>query len=697
MEIVSGVPGALGASWDGDGVQFCLYSAHAEKVELCLFDAANEREALRLELPGRMGNIFHGYVAGLSPGQLYGFRVYGPYAPEEGHRFNPYKLLLDPYAKAVCRPCDWHNSFFGSDSEELSSKLIPMREDDSAQYAPKGIVVDQRFDWQEDSSPKHPYPQTVIYETHLRGLSMTHPEVPPEIRGTYLGAASDPVIDHLKRLGITSIEFLPVHAKFHEHHLTERNLRNYWGYNTLSYFAPEPGYACKQDSLGAVYEFKLMVRKLHAAGIEVIIDVVYNHTAEGNHLGPTLSFKGVDNHTYYRLRQEEQLYEDFTGCGNTLDTRQKPVVGLILDSLHYWVNEMHVDGFRFDLAAALGRTASGIDLEKGLFAAIAEDPTLSKVKCIAEPWDIGVGGYQLGNFAKPWTEWNGRYRDDVRDFWRGNGQGISGIATRIAGSSDLFFGRGSPATSINFITCHDGFTLRDLVSYNEKHNLANGEENRDGNPQNRSWNCGIEGETKDEQINELRARQQRNFLTTLFLSAGVPMLLAGDELGRSQGGNNNGYCHDSELTWLDWDLHNEDNSLTTLIAELIRFRREEEVFSPERFYQGALQANGLKDLAWFSADGAEVKESDWNDGSKVVLAALFASAQVSGLGSILALFNAGGRAEKFRFPELNQIHYWNLVFDSVNAEFSREKIVYKSKSKAGYMLTPHSVALFRLV
>ncbi|MCU1613578.1 MAG: glgX, partial [Frankiales bacterium] len=541
----------LGATYDGTGTNFAIFSEVAEKVELCLFDEDGKEQ--RIELPEMDGFVWHGFLPGIQPGQRYGFRVYGPYDPEQGLRCNPTKLLLDPYAKAIDGAVDWDQACFGY---EFGSG--ERNDEDSAPHMPKSVVVSPYFDWGVDRPPKTPYNKSIIYEAHVKGLTMTHPRVPEELRGTYGGVAHPAIIEHLQELGITAIELMPVHQFVQDDTLLQKGLRNYWGYNTIGFFAPHNEYATATDGQ-QVQEFKGMVRALHEAGIEVILDVVYNHTAEGNHMGPTLSFRGIDNQAYYRLVDDDkQYYVDTTGTGNSLNVRHPQSLQLIMDSLRYWVTEMHVDGFRFDLASSLARQFHEVDRLSAFFDLVHQDPVVSQVKLIAEPWDVGDGGYQVGNFPALWTEWNGKYRDEVRDFWRGENAVVGEFASRITGSSDLYQHSGRrPVASINFVTAHDGFTLNDLVSYNEKHNEANGENNNDGESHNRSWNCGVEGPTDDPEVLTLRARQRRNFIATLMLSQGVPMLLHGDELGRSQGGNNNGYAQDSELTWIDWDKVDE--------------------------------------------------------------------------------------------------------------------------------------------
>ncbi|MBB4964725.1 glycogen operon protein [Saccharothrix violaceirubra] len=583
----------------------------AEYVELCLFDDTG-RET-RVRLPEVDGFVHHGYLLGVGPGQRYGYRVHGPYDPKRGLRCNPNKLLIDPYAKAITGTVDWDESLFGYPFGDPDGR----NDADSAGHVPLSLVVNPFFDWANDRPPKTPYNESVVYETHVRGLTMLHPEVPQRLRGTYAGLAHPAVIDHFKALGVTAVELMPVHQFVTDHGLAEKGLRNYWGYNTIGFFAPHEGYAALPETGNQVQEFKGMVRALHEADIEVILDVVYNHTAEGNHLGPTLSMRGIDNQAYYRLVDDDQKhYMDYTGTGNSLNVRSPHTLQLIMDSLRYWVTEMRVDGFRFDLAATLAREFYDVDRLSTFFDLVQQDPVVSQVKLIAEPWDVGPGGYQVGNFPPLWTEWNGKYRDTVRDFWRGEPATLGEFASRFTGSSDLYQDDGRrPYASINFVTAHDGFTLTDLVSYNEKHNQANGEDGRDGADDNRSWNCGVEGPTDDPEVNELRARQRRNLLATLMLSQGVPMLLHGDELGRTQDGNNNAYCQDTELSWVDWTLAEKNRDLVEFTGALGAFRRAHPVLRRRRFFQGKPIRKGdeLRDIAWFTPSGAEMTERTWED------------------------------------------------------------------------------------
>ncbi|HVL16107.1 MAG TPA: glycogen debranching protein GlgX, partial [Gemmata sp.] len=612
MRVWPGRPYPLGATWDGAGTNFALFSEHATNVELCLFNSEESaRESHRLRMPEQTDQVWHCYLPDVVPGQLYGYRVHGPFEPAKGHRFNANKLVLDPYAKAIGRDLRWDDSLFGY---TIGKDDLTFDARDSAAHAPLARVIDTAFTWGDDRPPRTPWHKTLIYEAHVKGFTMRHPGVPPEQRGTYAGFGSDAVIDHLTDLGVTAVELLPIHHHLDDRHLTDAGRVNYWGYNTLSYFAPHHAYAAPSNSLSAVQQFKSLVRTLHSAGIEVILDVVYNHTAEGNQMGTTLSWRGIDNASYYRLSPEDtRYYMDFTGCGNTLNMQHPKVLQLIMDSLRYWVTEMHVDGFRFDLASTLARELFEVDRLGAFFDIIHQDPVLSQVKLIAEPWDVGPGGYQVGNFPPGWAEWNGKYRDNVRRFWKGDPATVGEFANRLTGSSDLYMWNGrKPYASVNFVTCHDGFTLHDLVSYNEKHNEANGEENRDGANDNESWNCGVEGPTDDSAVNALRERQKRNFLATLLLSQGVPMILAGDELSHTQRGNNNTYCQDNELTWLDWNLTPEKSNFLDFVRKVIRVWTGQPVFQRRHFFQGrAIRGSGVKDISWFGPDGREIGDEAW--------------------------------------------------------------------------------------
>lgn len=616
MKTWPGQPYPLGATYDGAGVNFALFSENATAVELCLFDRDDPtRQTDVIRVREQTDHVWHVYLPDARPGMLYGYRVHGPYAPQAGHRFNPAKLLLDPYARAINGHIQWSDALFGYTIGDPRADLS-RDERDSAAGLPKCVVTDSTFDWEGDAPLRTPWHRTLIYELHVRGFTMQHPAVPEKLRGTYAGLAHPAVIEYLKNLGITAVELLPVHQFVIDKHLLDEGLTNYWGYNSIGFFAPDCRYSSSGCTGEQVNEFKQMVRALHAAGIEVILDVVYNHTGEGNHLGPTLCFRGIDNAAYYRLVPEHQrYYMDYTGCGNTLNMTHPRTLQLIMDSLRYWVQEMHVDGFRFDLAAALACELHEVDRLGAFFDIIHQDPVLSQVKLIAEPWDLGADGYQVGNFPVLWAEWNGIYRDTVRGFWRGDDGLISDLAYRLTGSSDLYERGGRrPYASINFITAHDGFTLRDLVSYNVKHNEANLSDNRDGHDHNLSWNCGVEGPTDDPAVLELRARQQRNFLSTLLLSQGVPMLQAGDEINRTQQGNNNTYCQDSELSWLDWQPDEEKERLLAFTRHVIQLFHEHPVLRRRKFFQGRrIRGSEIRDLVWFRADGQEMTEEDWNN------------------------------------------------------------------------------------
>ncbi|MDT7637738.1 MAG: isoamylase [Pseudonocardiales bacterium] len=606
----------LGASYDGAGTNFAVFSEIADRVDLCLFDEAGNEEAIRLREVD--GFVWHGYLPSVEPGQRYGYRVHGPYDPATGTRCNPNKLLIDPYTKAVDGGVDWDEAVFGYQFASPGER----NDNDSALHVPKSVVVNPYFDWGSDRPPKTPYHETLIYEAHVKGLTIAHPDIPEEERGSYAGLAHPTMIEHLQRLGVTAVELMPVHEFLNDHHLEEKGLANYWGYNTVAFLAPYHGYASDLRPGGQVREFKSMVRALHQAGIEVILDVVYNHTAEGNHMGPTLSMRGIDNPAYYRLvENDKQYYLDYTGTGNSLNVRNPHTLQLIMDSLRYWVLDMHVDGFRFDLASALAREFYDVDRLSTFFDLIQQDPVISQVTLIAEPGDSGPGGYQVGNFPPLWSEWNGQYRDTVRDFWRGEPGTLGEFASRLTGSSDLYQHDGRrPYASINFVTAHDGFTMADLVSYNEKHNDANGEGGNDGESHNRSWNCGVEGPTDDQAVLELRERQQRNFIATLLFSQGVPMLLHGDELGRTQGGNNNVYCQDNKVSWMDWELADKNAGLLGFTAGVAAVRAAHPIFRRRRFFsgrslvRGAADTDELNDIAWFTPSGEEMTDRDWSSG-----------------------------------------------------------------------------------
>ena len=704
IRIWPGEPYPLGATWNGLGVNFSVFAEHATRVDLCLFDGPDWTvESECIPLPEQTNMNWHGYVPDLRPGQLYGFRVHGPWDPAHGMRFNPHKMLLDPYAKAIGRPVRWDDAMFayaiGHPDQDLS---LDTR--DSAPFAPLSAVVDPAFTWGDDRPPRTPWHKTVIYEMHVRGFSMLQTRLPERIRGTYEALTTDTAIYHLLNLGVTAVELMPVHHHSYDRHLVERGLTNYWGYNTLSFFAPNIRYSAAMNPVDSVPEFKRMVRALHAAGLEVILDVVYNHTAEGNHLGPTLSLRGLDNRAYYRLLADNpRYYLDFTGCGNTLNMQSPQVLQLIMDSLRYWVLEMHVDGFRFDLASALARELYEVDRLGAFFDIIHQDPVLSQVKLIAEPWDLGAGGYQVGNFPVLWTEWNGKYRDSVRRFWRGDGGVVSELASRLAGSNDLYEPSGRrPYASINFITAHDGFTLHDLVSYNEKHNEANGDGNTDGENHNLSWNCGVEGETDDPDINSLRDRQKRNLLATLLLSQGVPMLSGGDEIGRTQRGNNNAYCQDNELSWTSWDVTPAQRDLLDFTSRLIRIRHEQPALRRRRFFRGrAVRGADVKDIAWLDPNGSEMTDESWNAGFVRCLGVRLegnAIDEVDERGrpilgdTLLVLLNAHHDRIDFTLPDEDPQDRWERLVDTTDGAASPDRFAGGDV----YALTGRSVALFRL-
>jgi glycogen operon protein len=654
-------------------VNFALFSEHGTGVDLCLFDSPYAgRESHRIPLRQRTEQVWHGYLPEVRPGQLYGFRVHGPYDLREGHRFNPAKLVFDPYAKAVGRNVRWHDSMFG-----FTIGAPDSRDDrDNAAYAPLAAVVDPAFTWGDDRRLKRPWHETVIYELHVRGFTKRHPGIPDDLRGSYLGLASEASIEHLLKLGVTAVELLPVHHHIDDWHLVKAGLANYWGYNTLGYFAPDLRYSVSRSAYGSVREFKSMVRTLHAAGLEVILDVVYNHTAEGSHMGPTLSLRGIDNLSYYRLSPgDKRYYEDFTGTGNTLNMQSPRVLQLIMDSLRYWVLEMHVDGFRFDLASALARELHAVDKLGSFFDIIHQDPVLSQVKLIAEPWDLGEGGYQVGNFPVGWTEWNGRYRDTVRRFWRGDGGQVSEFATRLAGSSDLYEHTGRlPSASINFVTCHDGFTLADLVTYEQKRNEANGEQNRDGESNNLAMNFGVEGPTTDPAIRQARVQQRRNFMATLLLSQGVPMIGGGDEMGRTQKGNNNAYCQDNDISWFHWELTEEDKDFLDFTRMLIALRQKHPVLRRQRYFQGRpLRGAGVKDLAWFDPSGVEMTDAMWSASHVRALGMLLSGVAMDEINdrgepivddTLLVLLNADAAPRPFKLPQLGSGLAWTRVFDT---------------------------------
>jgi isoamylase len=701
-----GRPDPRGATWDGEGVNFALFSENAERVELCVFDDAGRRQLQRIALSERTDQVWHCYLPEARPGMLYGYRVYGRYRPDEGSRFNPHKLLLDPYAMQIVGALRWSDALFGYTPGHRREDLSYDRRD-SAGGMPKCKVIDPAFTWGGDRGPDVPWHEMVIYELHVRGYTMQHPDVPPQLRGTYAGLATAPVIDYLKRLGVTTIELMPVHAFVDDRRLVEQGLRNYWGYNTIGFFAPDARYSAS----GKVNEFKTMVKTLHSAGFEVILDVVYNHTAEGNHLGPTLCFRGIDNVSYYRLQHDEKrLYTDYTGTGNTLDMQHPRVLQLLMDSLRYWVTEMHVDGFRFDLASALARELHDVNRLGAFFDILRQDPVLSRVKLIAEPWDLGEGGYQVGNFPPGWAEWNDKYRDTMRAYWKGDGGLIGEFSRRLTGSSDLYGRHGRlPHASINFITAHDGFTLDDLVSYNEKHNEANLEENRDGNNNNLSWNCGVEGPTDDPAVNALRARQKRNMLATLLLSQGVPMLVAGDEIGRTQNGNNNAYCQDNGLSWLDWEEDTERAKLRDFVRRMVHLRRTHPVFRRRHFFQGRpLHGSEAKDIVWLKPDGSEMTAEEWNQDFARCLGVYLAGSALTEVDArgqrvvdddFVVLFNAHHDPVPFRLPAKTLAPHgdgqWQAIVDTARDDGLAPDGVFEAEST--YPLEGRSLVLLMRV
>ncbi len=684
MKVWPGQPYPLGAVYDGAGTNFSLFSEAAERVELCLFDAAGNQTAI--DLPEVTGYCWHGYLPSVEPGQRYGFRVHGPWNPAQGQRCNPAKLLLDPYARAIDGQVRWDEAVF----PYLFAEGPETRSDaDSAPLVPRSVVHQPFFDWGNDRRLQRPWHEIVICELHVKGFTARHPDIPADLRGTYAGLAHAVAVEYLKQLGVTAVELMPVHQFLHDKHLADKGLRNYWGYNSIGYFAPHNEYAADKRPGAAVAEFKQMVRALHEAGIEVILDVVYNHTAEGNHLGPMLCFKGIDNAAYYRLTEDRRYYMDYTGTGNSLNMRHPHVLQLIMDSLRYWVTEMHVDGFRFDLAATLARELHEVDRLSAFFDLIQQDPVVNQVKLIAEPWDVGEGGYQVGNFPPLWSEWNGKYRDCVRDFWRGQDQTLGEFAGRFTGSSDLYQDTGRlPFASVNFVTAHDGFTLRDLVSYNEKRNAANGEENRDGESHNRSWNCGAEGPTDDPGVRALRARQQRNFLATLLLSQGVPMLLAGDEAGRTQHGNNNAYCQDNEISWVDWEA--ADRDLAEFCRRLIGFRRAHPALRRRRWFHGRrIHGADVKDIAWFTPGGEPMAEEHWGEGYAKSLGVFLNGEAIPNPhpkgepvtdDSFYILFNAHHEPLEFALPGPAWGERWVKAFDT-SAGWPEAEVVVEAQQR----------------
>ncbi|HZC05104.1 MAG TPA: glycogen debranching protein GlgX [Ktedonobacterales bacterium] len=700
----------LGAVWDGRGVNFAIYAEHADKVELCLFDSARpDARVETIALPDVVGHVWYGYLTGIKPGQVYGYRAHGPFTPEEGKRYNPSKLLVDPYARALTGQINWEAPVFayqmGSEGADLT-----YNDEDDAWGMPKGVVIDPRFDWQDDRPPRVPWRQSVIYETHVKGFTECREDIPLNIRGTYAGLASKPAIDYLRDLGVTAVELLPVHAFVDDKILLDKGLRNYWGYNTLNFFAPDARYSSSGDCGEQVREFKEMVKALHRAGIEVILDVVYNHTAEGNQLGPTLSYRGIDNQTYYRLVPgQERYYMDYTGTGNTPNTQQPQVIKLIMDSLRYWVQEMHVDGFRFDLAATLARGLHEVEQLSAFFNTIHQDPVISTVKLIAEPWDVGEGGYQVGNFPVLWAEWNGKYRDCVRRYWRGDDGQLPELASRLTGSSDLYESDGRrPYASINFVTAHDGFTLQDLVSYEYKHNEANGEDNRDGANDNWSWNCGVEGQTSDPAVRALRERQQRNFIATLLLSQGIPMISGGDEIGRTQWGNNNAYCQDNEISWYNWDIDERRGSLLDFTRRVIALRRTHPGLHRRKFFKGhVLHGSRIKDITWLRPDGKEMHPKDWLTGWTRTLGVRIGGGLIGDIDeqgkpmkddTMLILLNAHTDEIPFTLPRgSGNIGAWKLEIDTRwptgVAEQGRPQENLPPGAK--YLLVGHSMAVLR--
>jgi isoamylase len=699
MQVWPGSAYPLGANYDGSGTNFALFSEIAEKVELCLFDI--EGHETRVVLPEMDGLIWHAFLPGIEPGQRYGYRVHGPYDPANGHRCNPNKLLVDPYSKAIDGHFEWEQSLFSYEFGNPDSR----DDTDSAAQMPKSVVINPYFDWGNDRPPKRQYAESVIYEAHVKGLTQLHPGVPDEIRGTYAAIAHPAITEHLHALGVTAIELMPVHHFANDSTLIEKGLTNYWGYNTIGFFAPDAKYSSSTSPGGQVQEFKAMVRDLHEQGIEVILDVVYNHTAEGNHMGPTLSFRGIDNAAYYRLVEDDKrYYMDYTGTGNTLNVRSPHSLQLLMDSLRYWVLDMHVDGFRFDLAAALAREFYDVDRLSSFFELVQQDPTVSQVKLIAEPWDVGPGGYQVGNFPPQWTEWNGKYRDTVRDFWRGEPASLGEFASRITGSADLYEHTARrPVASINFVTAHDGFTLRDLVSYNEKHNEANGEDNNDGESHNRSWNCGAEGSTRSKAIRALRAQQSRNFLATLLLSQGVPMICHGDELGRTQRGNNNGYCQDNELTWIDWS--SVDVDLLAFARRVAELRERHPIFRRRRFFDGMLVGrrgpSQLPDIAWFRPDGTEMTEQDWSSGFGRSIGVFLNGEGMTDTDSrgqrvvddsFVLYFNAHDQPIDFRLLKTDYGQAWQVILDTAQPDLEASAVL---EAEATMVVAPRSLAVLQ--
>jgi len=703
ITVYPGSPFPLGATWDGKGVNFAIYAENATGAELCLFETKEDkRESAKIKIEERTHHVWHVYIPGLKPGQLYGYRMHGPYEPQNGHRFNPNKFLIDPYAKAISGSLQWHDSLFGYELGHPDADLS-FSNVDSAPFMPRSVVIDPTFNWKGDKFPLIPYHKTIIYEVHLKGFTKLHSQIPEKVRGTYSALAHPAVINYLKGLGITAVELMPVHYFISDRHLEESGKKNYWGYNTIGFFAPDVRYASNGTSGEQVFEFKNMVKKLHKAGIEVILDVVYNHTGEGNHLGPTLSFRGVDNASYYRLTGDKRYYMDYTGTGNTLNANLPNVLRLIMDSLRYWILEMHVDGFRFDLASTLARELHEVDRLSSFFDIIHQDPVISQAKLIAEPWDIGEGGYMVGNFPPGWAEWNGKYRDCMRDYWRGAHSMLSEFAERFTGSSDLYKNDyRHPTASVNFITAHDGFTLNDLVSYNEKHNLDNGENNQDGENHNRSWNCGVEGPTDEPAVQALRNREKRNFLTTLFLSQGVPMLLAGDEISRTQNGNNNAYCHDNEISWINWKK--ADNELLEFTKRLIHLYKEHNVFSRRDWFKcQPIKGRKLTDIAWFSPDGRKMTAENWRqdfakclgvymDGHGIHLKNYDGKPIVD--DSFYVIFNAHNEPVEYKLPTKRYGDHWIKILDT-SKNFVAEKGGEKYRPNTKIKVEGFSVVLLK--
>jgi len=703
MMVRPGRPYPLGATFDGSGVNFAIFSEHATRVELCLFDSPRDvSESKRVALLEQTDLVWHGYFPSVEVGQLYGYRVHGPYEPESGHRFNHNKVVLDPYVKAVGRTVRWCEEMYGYRVGDAREDLSFDDRDNAASCA-LGAVVDPAFTWGDDQSPRIPWHKTVIYELHVKGFSQLHPRIPDLMRGRYAGLGSEEATRYLQSLGVTAVELMPVHHHSDDRQLVAKGLRNYWGYNTSAFFAPDVRYAMSEEPTESVCEFKGMVRNLHAAGIEVILDVVYNHTAEGGHQGPTLSLRGIDNAAYYRLAADDpRRYVDYTGCGNTLNMLHPRVLQLITDSLRYWILEMHVDGFRFDLASTLARELHAVDWLGAFFDIIHRDPVISQVKLIAEPWDLGEGGYQVGNFPTGWAEWNGKYRDAIRRFWKGDDGMISEVATRLAGSSDLYDHSGrQPYASVNFVTCHDGFTLHDLVSYNEKHNEANLEENRDGEDHNNSWNCGVEGSSNDPMILALREQQKRNMLATLFLSQGVPMLYAGDEMGRSQGGNNNAYCQDNDISWVRWDWSPEQADLVSFVKYMVAVLNQQPALRHRQFFQGRpLRGGSIKDITWFEPGGVELSDGAWSDSSMPGLGVRLLGTETEETDedgdkifgdTLFLMFNAQNETIRFLLPQHDPSSPWETVLDTSRADWARRVVL----DVPDYLLRARSVGIFR--